>query len=83
MPDTSLYQLAPTPVAGSDEFKRLTVDLAAGAEYPLASGIFLYGDVRTSLPASGYPSPFFHNPNQVPFPVMLNLGIRILFGFEE
>ena len=83
MPDTSFYQLAPVPAAGSDEFKRLTIDLAAGAEYPVASGIFLYGDIRTSLPASSYPSPFFHNDKRVPLPVMLNAGIRILFGFEE
>jgi len=83
MPDTSVYQLAPTPVAGNDEFKRLTLDLAAGAEFPVAPGIFLYSDIRTSLPSSNYPSPFFHNQSRVPFPVMLNAGIRILFGFEE
>jgi hypothetical protein len=83
MPDTSIYQLAQTPVIGSDEFKRLTFDLAAGAEYPLASGIFLYGDIKTSLPASGYPSPFFHNREKVPFPLSFNAGLRILFGYEE
>jgi hypothetical protein len=82
-PDTSVYQLPPAPIVGSDEFKRLTFDLAAGAEYPVASGIFLYSDVRVSLPASSYPSPFFHNEKRVPLPVMLNAGIRILFGFEE
>lgn len=83
LPDTGLYQLAPTPVAGSDEFKRLTLDLAAGMEYPLASGIFLFADVRTSLPTSGYPSPYLHYHEKVPLPVMLNAGIRILFGYEE
>ena len=83
MPDTSVYQLTPTPVAGNDEFKRLTLDLAAGIEYPFAYGFFLYGDIRTSLPASSYPSPYFHDRKQVPLPVTLNAGIRILFGFEE
>jgi len=81
--DTSLYALQPTPVFGNDEFKRLTVDLAIGTEYPLASGIFLYSDVRTSLPASDYPSPFFHDQKRIPLPVMLNVGIRVLFGYDE
>lgn len=83
LPDTSLYELAATPAAGSDEFKRLTIDLSAGAEYPVAPGIFVYGDVRTFLPASSYPSPFFHNEKRVPLPFMLNAGLRILFGFDE
>lgn len=81
--DTSLYTIQPTPVFGNDEFKRLTIDLAIGTEYPLASGIFLYGDVRTSLPASDYPSPFFHDQKRIPLPVMLNIGIRVLFGYDE
>ena len=79
LPDTSLYNLSPTPVTGSDEFKRLTLDLAAGVELPLGPGIFLYTDIRTSVPTSDYPSPLFHNQKHIPLPVMLNAGMRILF----
>lgn len=81
--DTNVYQLAPAPVLGADEFKRLTVDVAVGTEIPIASGFFVYSDVRTSVPASDYPSPLLHNQKHVPLPLMLNAGIRILFGFEE
>ncbi len=79
LPDTSLYELPPTPVTGSGEFKRLTLDLAAGVEFPVGPGIFLYSDIRTSVPTSDYPSPLFHNNEHIPLPVMLNLGMRILF----
>lgn len=81
--DTSLYSLAPAPVMGADDFKRLTLDLGIGAEYPLAAGIFLYGDVRTTLPTSDYPSPMLHDTRRVPLPVSGNAGIRILFSFGE
>jgi opacity protein-like surface antigen len=81
--DTSLYTLSPAPVIGTDDFKRLTLDLGMGAEYPLAAGIFLYGDVRTTLPASDYPSPLLHDTRRVPLPLSANAGIRILFSFGE
>lgn len=81
--DTSSYQLKPSPALGSGNFKRLTVDLSLGIEYPLTSGFFLYGDLRTSFPASDYPSPFFHDQQQVPLSLMFNTGIRILFGSDE
>ena len=78
--DQVLYKPAAEPQIGSGSFKRLTFDLAAGVEYPAASGLFIYGDVKTSLPTSDYPSPYFHNPNQIPFPFLFNAGLRILFG---
>lgn len=78
--DTSLYALAPIPAIGINNFKRLTIDLGMGTEYPLGGDVFLYGDVRTSLPASDYPSTFFHNKKNIPFSVTVNAGIRILFN---
>jgi hypothetical protein len=81
--DTSLYSTGEAPAIGNGAFKRLTLDLALGAEYPLTGNFYLYGDLRTSLPTSDYPSPFFHDPNNIPLPLVLNAGIRILFGFPE
>ena len=81
--DTMLYSPVEAPALGKDGFKRLTLDIAIGMEYPLGPGFFAYGDLSTSLPASDYPSPLFHNQNHVPRPLMLSAGIRILFGYGE
>jgi hypothetical protein len=76
--DTSLYEVN-APVEGEDGFKRLTLDLGAGVEYPLGPGVYAYGDLRTWLPASGYPSPYLHDTRKVPLPLTLGAGLRITF----
>jgi hypothetical protein len=76
--DTSLYT-APT-LAGSDKIYRLTLDLGAGIEFPVGGSFFIYGDLRTWLPTSDYPSPYLHNNKNVPLPIILCTGLRILFG---
>ncbi len=81
--DTSLYQLAEVPREGSDEFKRLTIDLGMGVEVPLGGDFFVYTDARTYIPSSSYPSTYLHNTKNVPLPLMINLGVRILFGNSE
>jgi hypothetical protein len=81
--DTTLYSTGEAPVIGNGAFKRLTLDLAMGAEYPLSGNIFLYGDLRTSLHTSDYPSPLFHYQGNIPLPLVLNAGIRILFGYGD
>jgi hypothetical protein len=81
--DTTLYSTGEAPVIGNGAFKRLTLDLAMGAEYPLSGNIFLFGDLRTSLHTSDYPSPLFHDPTNIPLPLVLNAGIRILFGYGD
>lgn len=80
--DTTVYMLKPKPILGTDDFKRLTIDLGIGTEYPVGGNVFLYGDVRTWIPSSFYPSPLFHNKRNVPFPIIINAGIRILFDFD-
>lgn len=80
--DTSLYALAPTPVEGNGNFRRLTLDLGMGAELPLGGDFFVFGDVRTVLPTSFYPSPYLHRLSDVPMPVLVNLGVRILFSIN-
>ena len=77
--DTSLFN-TPT-LAGKSQFYRLTIDLGAGIEFPIGGNFFLYGDVRTWIPTTDYPSPYLHNNTNVPFPFMLSGGMRLLFGY--
>jgi hypothetical protein len=77
--DTSLYH-TPMPL-GDGKFYRLTLDLGMGAEFPIGGNFFLYGDVRTWLPASDYPSPYLHSNKNVPLAVIVSGGMRILFGY--
>jgi hypothetical protein len=76
--DTSNYS-TPT-LAGNSEFSRLTIDLGAGIEFPIGGNFFLYGDLRTWIPTSDYPSPYLHNNKNVPLPFIVGGGMRILFG---
>ena len=76
--DTNLYNIPRRAVAGSGRFRRLTFDLSLGAETLLAPGFFLYGECRTWLPASDYPSPYLYNNNTLQV-WLLNAGVRILF----
>lgn len=77
--DTSLYN---TPMNyGNSKFYRLTLDLGAGLEFPLGANFFLYGDARTWIPTTNYPSPFLQNNKNVPLPFMISGGMRILFGY--
>lgn len=77
--DTNLYNTSIRP--GANEFKRLTFDLGLGIEYPLGGDFFLYGDARTWIPATRYPSPYLHSNKNVPLPFILAVGLRILFGY--
>jgi hypothetical protein len=78
--DTSLYNIASTPTKGVHGFKRLTIDLALGLEYPVGGGFFIYSEAKTWIAASDYPSPVLHQNRNVPLPLMLGLGLRILFN---
>ena len=77
--DTSLYHLPP-PIPGSGKFHRLILDLGVGAEYPASGNIYLYGDIRSWLPASDYPSEYMYSNKNVPLLFSISGGIRILFG---
>jgi hypothetical protein len=77
--DTSLYTLPAQPVGGEGHFKRLTIDLGLGYEYPLVMEIFLYAEARVSIPTSEYPSKYLAINNNAPFPGMLSAGIRMIF----
>jgi hypothetical protein len=79
VPDSSLYILPVQPVSGEGHFKRLTLDLGLGYEYPLVMEIFLYAEARVSIPTSEYPSKYLAVNNNAPFPGMLSAGIRMIF----
>jgi len=76
--DSSIYTIPQQSISGSGRFRRLTFDVAVGAETKLAAGFFLYGELRTWLQASSYPSPYLYN-NNTPQVLLLNGGVRILF----
>jgi hypothetical protein len=77
--DTSRYATPLFP--GRSEFYRLTIDLGGGAEFPVGGNFFLYGDLRTWIPTTRYPSPYLHNNKNVPLPFMISGGMRVLFGY--
>lgn len=78
--DTTVYKLQAAPEIGSGHWKRLSIDLGMGGEYPMGGNFFLYSEVQTWIHTSAYPSPFLHRNERVPFPVTLDIGLRILFG---
>lgn len=75
--DTSLYNV---PVrVGRANFKRLTVDLGLGTEFPLGADIFLYTEGRVWIPTTDYPSKYIFVNKDAPLIGMFNLGLRVLF----
>jgi hypothetical protein len=78
--DSSLYQVQ--TIEGANKIRRLTFDISAGSELPVGGNFFLFGEARTWLPASGNTSPYLHNQKNVPLPVMVSAGLRVLFGFS-
>lgn len=74
--DTTLYTV---PVrAGEGKVRKLTFDLGLGADWPLSSSVFLFGEARTWLPASSNESPYLHNQRNVPLPLLLSAGVRVV-----
>ena len=76
--DTSKYRVPQMP--GNGQFKRLTFDVGLGVETLIGTGLYFYGELRTWLPASDYPSPYIYN-NDAPRVLLLNGGLRILFDY--
>ena len=77
--DTALYAVPTMPTAQST-LRKLTFDAGVGAEMPLGGSFYVWADARTWLPASSKTSPFLHEQKNVPLPVMVSAGLRILFG---
>jgi hypothetical protein len=78
MIDTSKYSVSQLP--GSGKFRRLTFDVGLGIEAPIGTGFYFYGELRTWLPASDFPSPYLYN-SDAPRVLLLNAGLRLLFDY--
>lgn len=76
-PDSALYDLPILP--GEGNFRRLTLDLGLGVEFPLGADIYLYSEARTFIPTSDYPSKYIFINEKAPMVGSLGAGIRILF----
>lgn len=75
--DTSIYNV---PVlSGKANFKRLTIDLGLGMEFPVGADIFVYFEGRALVPTTDYPSQYLFINKNAPFTAAANAGLRILF----
>lgn len=81
--DTSLYNVQDNVIGGSGDFKRLSLDLSAGFEYPVGYAIFLFSEVRMLIPTTDYPSSYLLKNNNAPFLGSFNIGVRILFNDDQ
>ena len=79
--DTTQYSIGTR--AGEGNVRKLTFDVGIGAEKLLGGQIYAFADVRSWLPASSNPSPYLHNQRNVPLPVMLAAGVRVVFRSVE
>lgn len=76
--DTSIY-IVPV-LGGKANFKRLTLDVGLGAEFPLGADIYLYFEGRALIPTTDYPSHYLFINKKAPFTGAANAGLRILFN---
>lgn len=81
--DTALYTVQNNIINGSGDFKRLSFDLAAGWEMPVAYEIFVFSEARIHVPTTDYPNNYLLKNSNAPFLGSINLGIRILFNNEQ
>lgn len=79
--DTALYTIPAPLESGEGSFFGITADLALGVEKPLGGNFFAYAEGRTWGPLTKNKTPYIHKNDKVLFPVMLHLGLRILFGY--
>lgn len=80
--DTSLYNIQNNLINGSGDFKRLTLDIIGGVEFPVAFEMFVYSEVRLHIPTTNYPNSYLLKNSNAPFLGGINLGIRVLFGTD-
>jgi hypothetical protein len=75
--DTTAYNL---PVrAGDAKFKRLTLDLGLGTEFPLGGDLYIYVEGKTLIPITDNPSSYMLPATKyAPLTASLHLGLRML-----
>lgn len=76
-PDSLFYDL---PIRGGEgSFKRLTLDLGLGVDFPLSGDVYAFGEGRLLIPTTDYPSKYIFINEKAPLISWLGAGIRILF----
>lgn len=80
--DTSLYTIQNNVVNGSGDFKRLTLDIVGGVEFPVSYEIFVYSEIRMHIPTTNYPNNYLLKNSNAPFLAGINLGLRVLFSAD-
>lgn len=80
--DTSLYTIQNNVVNGSGDFKRLTLDLVGGVEFPVSYEMFVYSEIRMHIPTTNYPNNYLLKNSNAPFLAGINIGIRVLFSAD-
>ena len=80
--DTALYTVQNNIVNGSGDFKRLTLDITGGIDFPVAYEIFVYSEIRLHIPTTNYPNSYLLKNSNAPFVGGINLGIRVLFNAD-
>ena len=80
--DTASYTVQNNIVNGAGDFKRLTLDITAGIDFPVSYEIFIYSEIRMHLPTTNYPNSYLLKNSNAPFLGGINLGIRVLFNAD-
>lgn len=80
--DTSLYTIQNNVVNGSGDFKRLTLDILGGLEFPVSYDFYVYTEMRLHIPTTNYPNNYLLKNSNAPFLAGINIGIRILFDAD-
>lgn len=80
--DTSLYTLQNNVVNGSGDFKRLTLDILGGIEFPVSLDFYVYTEMRMHIPTTNYPNNYLLKNSNAPFLAGINIGIRILLNAD-
>ena len=76
--DSGIY-IVPV-LSGKANFKRLTLDLGLGTEFPVGADVYLYFEARALVPTTDYPSKYLFINRRAPFTASANAGLRILFN---
>jgi hypothetical protein len=80
--DTSSYTIQNNVVNGAGDFKRLTLDLVGGIEFPVSYEVFVYSEIRMHIPTTNYPNSYLLKNSNAPFLAGINLGLRVLFNAD-
>ena len=81
--DTTRYSVPNNIAEGVGNFKRLSLDLSAGFEFPVGYELYFYSEVRVHIPTTEYPSNYLVKNDNAPFLGSINVGIRILFNNDD